>query len=529
MADPNEILMQSQKNNVAAIEALITAGVDPSTANGVGQTGLHVACLWGNFESADLLVKKGANVNLPNSFNGATPVHCCAQDNERGNPEGRKKCVALLVGSGADVNVKDARGKKPFQLSTNDEIRAMLGGPPYDSAAEEEEGEDDEDDMEFLPDSEKTPVTLVTGFLGSGKTTLINYILTERHGKKIAVVENEFGAVDIDSSLVTANLQAKEDVISMDNGCVCCTVRGDLVRAFITLSERDEKYDAVIIETTGMADPAPVAFTFNSRPEVGAKFRIDAILCVVDAKHIKQHLDEVRETGVINEAVNQVAFADRILLNKIDLVTEEEKQAVRKTLRSINAIATIVECERSRVDLDQLLGIGSFSLDNVSHLLEQLEEEEEEPADDGHGHGHSHEHGSCSEAGCGHEGGHEHGHGHGHGHEAEPDKKKPKRSAHISGVSSVGIEVDGELDEQKFNGFMSHLISTKKDDLFRSKGVIKFKQSPMKFVFHGVHEQIEFGPTEEPWKDGEKRVRMVFIGKNLNKEELQKGLNACVA
>ena len=146
-----------------------------------------------------------------------------------------------------------------------------------------------------IPCSEKTPVTIVTGFLGSGKTTLINYILTENHGKRIAIIENEFGAIDIDSSLISSNakLTAKEDVISMDNGCVCCTVRGDLVNAFKSLSARAEKYDAVMIETTGMADPAPVAFTFNTQPEVGARFKIDAILCVVDCKHIQQHLDDV--------------------------------------------------------------------------------------------------------------------------------------------------------------------------------------------------------------------------------------------
>jgi molybdopterin-guanine dinucleotide biosynthesis protein len=183
------------------------------------------------------------------------------------------------------------RGKKPYTLSRNPEVRVALGGPADpDDDAEEEEEEDD-----WLPDSEKTPVTIVTGFLGSGKTTLINYILTENHGKRIAIIENEFGAIDIDSSLISSNakLTAKEDVISMDNGCVCCTVRGDLVNAFKSLSARADKYDAVMIETTGMADPAPVAFTFNTQPEVGARFKIDAILCVVDCKHIQQHLDDV--------------------------------------------------------------------------------------------------------------------------------------------------------------------------------------------------------------------------------------------
>jgi molybdopterin-guanine dinucleotide biosynthesis protein len=197
----------------------------------------------------------------------------------------------VLVRDAWAAPVQDMRGKKPYTLSRNPEVRVALGGPadPDDDADEEEEEDD------WLPDSEKTPVTIVTGFLGSGKTTLINYILTENHGKRIAIIENEFGAIDIDSSLISSNakLTAKEDVISMDNGCVCCTVRGDLVNAFKSLSARAEKYDAVMIETTGMADPAPVAFTFNTQPEVGARFKIDAILCVVDCKHIQQHLDDV--------------------------------------------------------------------------------------------------------------------------------------------------------------------------------------------------------------------------------------------
>jgi G3E family GTPase len=304
-----------------------------------------------------------------------------------------------------------------------------------------------QDEIELLDDSEKTPVTLVTGFLGSGKTTLINYILKEQHGKKIAVIENEFGSLDIDSSLVKDKLQAKEDVISMDNGCVCCTVRGDLVKAFVTLSAREEKYDAVIIETTGMADPAPVAYTFNTKAEVGAQYRIDSILCVVDAKHVQQHLDEVRPTGVVNEAVNQVAFADKILLNKIDLVTPEEKAKVRESLASINAMAKVIETQQSRANLDELLGIGSFSLESVSHMLDNVLDEDEPEAQDGHAHTHAHGEGET----CNHP---SHGHGHAHAHGDAPTPKKPKRSEHLSGVSSVGIIVDGALDEQKFNGFM---------------------------------------------------------------------------
>mmetsp|Transcript_85838 Transcript_85838/g.228820 ORF Transcript_85838/g.228820 Transcript_85838/m.228820 type:complete len:268 (+) Transcript_85838:1186-1989(+) len=267
-----------------------------------------------------------------------------------------------------------------------------------------------------------------------------------------------------------------------------------------------------------MADPAPVAFTFNSKPEVGMLYRVDAILCVVDAKHIKQHLDEVREEGVVNEAVQQVAFADKILLNKVDLVTPEEKEEVKKTVRSINAVAKIIECERSRVNLDELLGLGSFSLSNVSHMVEELSDEEDGAA--GHGDAHGGGHGA------------EHGGGHGHGAEeaAAPKSKKPKRSSHLSGVSSVGVTIHGELSERKFNEFMSSLLQRKANDLYRCKGVIKFKGMPEKFVFHGVHEQVHFGPVEGGWAPGEaKIVKMVFIGKNLNRQEITAGFDACRA
>ena len=210
----------------------------------------------------------------------------------------------------------------------------------------------------------------------------------------------------------------------MDNGCVCCTVHGDLVNAFKSFSARADKYDAVMIETTGMADPAPVAFTFNTQPEVGARFKIDAILCVVDCKHIQQHLDDVREEGVINEAVKQVAFADKILLNKIDLVNAQEKASVLNSIRSINAVAQVIETTQSRANHDQLLGIGSFSLDNVSHLLEQLEDDEKAKSAHGHTHGHSHSHshdcGDCKDAQCSHGSHAGHGHEHAEAHEHGP-------------------------------------------------------------------------------------------------------------
>jgi len=534
MADPNVILSKAQRNEPEEIQKLVDAGIDPSVANGVGQTALHVACLWGTHKCVEVLIKLGAKVNAKNTFSGATPLHCAAGENERGDKEGRLLSIKMLLAAGADATIADMRGKKPYTYSQNPEVRVSLGGAA-DPADDPDEEADDEDD-DWLPDSEKIPVTIVTGFLGSGKTTLINYILTENHGKKIAIIENEFGAIDIDSSLISANskLAAKEDVISMDNGCVCCTVRGDLVEAFKKLAAREEKYDAIMIETTGMADPAPVAFTFNTQPEVGAKFKIDAILCVVDCKHVQQHLDDVREEGVINEAVNQVAFADKILLNKVDLVNAQEKASVINSIRSINGLAHIIETTHSKANLDELLGIGSFSLENVSHMLEQLEDDDKPEAAHAHGHEHEHAHGAdCKDAACGHDAGHGHSHGHSHehGHAADcaecdaPVPKKPKRSAHLSGVSSCGIEIDSPLDEKKFNDFMGNLLKEKARDLYRCKGVVAFEGSDEKYVFHGVHEQVSFGAAEDGWAPGAKRVcKMVFIGKNLDKDELRKGL-----
>jgi len=225
-----------------------------------------------------------------------------------------------------------------------------------------------EEDFNEIPDSEKTPVTIVTGFLGSGKTTLVNYILKEQRDWKICVVENEFGEVSIDDALVEENMAAKEDIITMDNGCVCCSVRGDLVRTFGMLVHRRKDFQAIIIETTGLADPAPIVFTFNSNQLIQDNFRIDSVVCLVDAKHIGVHLDEVKPEGDVNEAEHQVAFADRILLNKLDLVSPEELVEVEDRIRSINSFATLIRTERSRAPLDQVLGLNSFSLSKLEEM-----------------------------------------------------------------------------------------------------------------------------------------------------------------
>lgn len=336
---------------------------------------------------------------------------------------------------------------------------------------------------EMSDETQKTPVTIVTGFLGAGKTTLVNHILRGDHGLKIAVIENEFGAVSIDDALVSENIKEKEDVISMDNGCVCCTVRGDLVRALLTLRDRGKKFDAVIIETTGLADPAPVAFTFFINPEIAENYRIDSILCLADAKHVALHMEEEKPDGAVNEAVQQVAFADRILLNKIDLVSEEELETLEKTLRSVNASAEVLRTQNSVVDLNVVLGVNSFSLEKTLETDPSFMDENKENKHD------------------------------------------------LTGVSSVGIAVEGELDFQAVNEFMMNLLQENALNMYRSKGVLCFEgQGDAKFVFQGVHEQINFGPAASTWAENEPRInRMVFIGRNLDRPALEAGFRACLA
>ena len=269
-------------------------------------------------------------------------------------------------------------------------------------------------------DAMKTPVTIVTGFLGAGKTTLVNHILRGQHGLQIAVIENEFGAVSIDDALVSENMKEKEDIISMDNGCVCCTVRGDLVRALLTLKDRKKKFDAVIIETTGLADPAPVAFTFFLNPEIAEVYRIDSILCLADAKHVAMHMEEEKPDGAVNEAVQQVAFADRILLNKIDLVSEEEILDLEKTLKSVNASADVIRTTNSVVDLKVVLGVNSFSLEKTLETDPSFLDENKE------------------------------------------------NMHNLTGVSSVGIAVEGELDFAAMNEFMMNLLQANATNMYLS-------------------------------------------------------------
>lgn len=428
--------------------------------------------------------------------------------------------------------------------------------------------EENDDDLEEISDADKTPVTIVTGFLGSGKTTLVNYILKEQREWKICVVENEFGEVGIDQDLVSENMAAREDIITMDNGCVCCSVRGDLVRTFGTLVARRKEFDAIIIETTGLADPAPIVFTFNNNALIQDNYRIDSVVCLVDAKHVNIHLDEVKPEGSINEAEHQIAFADRILLNKLDLVSAEELEDIEDRIKSMNSFARIIKTERSRAPLDQVLGLNSFSLEKCievdptimeTEVIEASEDHDhtghvhDEHCTHDHGHDHdgsctldhdhgdhcgNHDHGHVHDEHCSHDHGtHEHGHGHEHGHEnghehgKDEPKKKVKKVHNLSLVSSVGFTIEGLLDVKTFNTFMSGLLQEKASDLYRTKGVLAFAdQGDQKFVFQGVHEQINFGPADKPWQEGEVRsTKMVFIGKNLDYDFLKTSLEACIA
>jgi len=333
---------------------------------------------------------------------------------------------------------------------------------------------------------EKVPVSVLTGFLGSGKTTLLNHILEANHGKRIAVIENEFGEVGIDDNLVKGGSMAEEEnIVEMNNGCICCTVRGDLIaglKKLIKNSKKNKKpLDGVIIETTGLADPAPVAQTFFADDFVQQHMRLDGIITLVDAKHIIQHLDDEKPEGVENEAVEQIAFADRIMLNKCDLVESEAELAeVEKRIRAINETVAIKRTVNSEVNMDFILGIHGFSLDKIMEMDDAF------LAD-------SHEH------------------------------------SHDSRVSSVGIDVPGEVVQQKLNAWIGWLLKEKGVDLFRSKGVLAVKGMEQKFVFQAIH-MLFANSQEGAWNPGEeRRCKMVFIGKNLDREELTTGFMQCMA
>ncbi|MCC5875809.1 MAG: GTP-binding protein [Candidatus Sumerlaeia bacterium] len=344
----------------------------------------------------------------------------------------------------------------------------------------------------------RIPVTVLTGYLGAGKTTVLNQVLSKNHGQRIAVIENEFGEIGVDNELV---IQSDEEIFEMNNGCICCTVRGDLLRTLGNLVRRKNKFDRVLIETTGVADPGPVAQTFFREEDIAEKYWLDAIITVVDARHLSLHLHDSPECQ------RQIAFADVILLNKMDLVSKQEADALEETIRRINPLARAIRCTRGEVDLKQVLSVGGFDVDRAIEVDPAfLKEEDHHHHHDHHDHDHDHDHD------------HKHDHSHDHHHH---------NHVHDSEVGSVSIVLEGDLDPKKFEGWMNMLLQHVGNDLFRYKGILAIAGESNRIIFQGVHMLME-EKRDRPWGDQPRVNRFVFIGRNLEKDILHEAFRRCL-
>ena len=451
--------------------------------------------------------------------------------------------------------------------------------------------------MTALTTDTRTPVTVLTGFLGAGKTTLLNRILTEQHGKRIAVIENEFGEVGVDNDLV---INAEEEIFEMNNGCICCTVRGDLIRILSNLMKRKDKFDYILIETTGLADPGPVVQTFFMDDELKAKLRVDGIVTLVDARHIVHHIDDAAE------AKEQIAFADVILLNKTDLVELGDLETLERRITSMNGAAKLYRTQNAAIDLDAVLNVGGFNLDRAMEI-DPLFMEPEYPFE--WGGIYQLEAGSYSLAldegpdpamqlallpasdatraalelaqeqavlifsaedeqalavGATLTPGAtlvrlnlwanplhftveiptsgayalftEHGPEEFNlrllregatlepllGHAYKPDHE------HDEEVTSVGITVPGDLDSKRLNAWLGRLLREQGTDIFRMKGVLSIAGDVRRFVFQGVHMLFD-GRPDRPWGDAPRTNKLIFIGRNLDRAQLNADFRACLA
>lgn len=359
------------------------------------------------------------------------------------------------------------------------------------------------------------PVTVLTGYLGAGKTTLLNRILTENHGKKYAVIVNEFGEIGIDNDLI---VESDEEIYEMNNGCICCTVRGDLIRVVEGLMRRPGRFDAIIVETTGLADPVPVAQTFFMDDDVRAKTQLDAVVALVDAKHLPLRLKDSRE------AEDQLAFADVVLLNKTDLVTPEEVNKIEQVIRVINPSARIYHTQRSNVDLGKVLDLGAFdlerALENDPQFLEHGHEDHVCGPDCDHHHDHDHDHDH-------HHHDHDH-HAHDHDHDHHHHDHAAPSAIHDVTVQSISLRA-GEMNPKKFFPWIEKITQVQGPNILRLKGIIAFDQDDERYVVQGVHMIIE-GNHQRAWKDGEKREsRLVFIGRDLDRKKIEESFLACAA